>query len=103
MTEQELKNIIPPQIRRHLDEKGFVTPPEFDRGHGMRTGRCLQMIRCGVLPAVDFRSPGAAKPQYKILESQICDFYRNRIVKPANQEPRVKRSTKRIKPTKNYL
>ncbi|MEZ6115475.1 MAG: hypothetical protein R3C28_02715 [Pirellulaceae bacterium] len=103
MTDEQLQAMIPPRIREQLDEKGFITPPEFDRGHGMRTGRCLDMIRSGDLPALDMRTPGAAKPLYKILEPQICEFYRNRTVKPVASEPTDKRSPRRIKPTKNYL
>ena len=71
-------DMIHPKLRKLLDSQGHVTLPQFADAHRMRYERALDMVRDGVLGAIDFRSEGATRPAYRIFESHISDFYKKR-------------------------
>ena len=71
--------------------KTKMSPPELAARWGKKPSTIIGLIRCGALPAIDARLPGAKRPRYLIDQNDIDFFQQRRAVVPAAKPPRIRR------------
>jgi excisionase family DNA binding protein len=70
-----------------------LTPREVARQFAVDQHTVLAWISAGLMPALDVRRPGAARPRWRIEEADLAEFRRRRSATPAAAPtPRRRRS-----------
>jgi hypothetical protein len=70
-----------------------LTSRDVAQRYGVDQHTVLAWIAAGLLPAVDVRRPGAARPRWRIEEADLAEFRRRRSATPAAAStPRRRRS-----------
>ena len=68
------------------------TPPQLARHYTVSPDKVLSWIDAGELRAVDVRSPGSARPRWRISPDAIAEFEARRAATPPpKSRPRRKR------------
>jgi excisionase family DNA binding protein len=78
-----------------------ATPPEIAKLLKIKPETIRAFIHRGDLKAVDLRSPGSSRPQWRIMPEHLAEFLERKTAREKIQ-PTRRRRRKPAKPEKSY-
>jgi len=67
------------------------SPPQVAEIMGVKPAKVIELIRAGLLPAYDVRSPTSSRPRYRITPEALTIFRNRRAAGPKAKAPRRRR------------